>query len=616
MNLIKKFKDANLRNKILSTYTVFFALIIIVFFAFYIQNVKNTQNYTINYMNQINSQMNLNVDTILANMERLNYLQFYDDQSRLILKKDGKLETYQKRMENELYMRNTLNHLFRMNEFVARGTLISRHGDVYTNISTDIDRYVQKIKELDNKKDWSQKDNVYYTNVYETFINQQRYQIMTLIRKLYYYDSDLPLATLAVDLDYQKICSIFDNYYAQNSMSSFAVLNHNALIYSSPESHLHFEESFSEKERERFLQMIEEKIAERGGEYCEFEIEGVKYIVTAQRNSKTGWMILQYIPLSELRDADNQNMKQMLFMLIVIGIGTVFLSIFLSRHISRPLEILDSTLKKPIREKVELLSLPEDLSDDEVGRLMRNYNAMAQRINDNIEKNYVYELNQRRTQLKMLQFQINPHFLYNTLNAISSIAEISDVPQIVSISDSLSKMLRYNIKGRDIVKLEEELEQSRRYLLIQSMRFPEKFETLFQISPEASNCKILKFLLQPILENVISHGFSNIKKNGKVEISASLEQNFLKISVWDNGKGISSSQLETLNQRISTLDSSGLTEIKMDDEDTSIGLYNVAARIKNYYGTDCELLIESEEGKYTEVILRLKAEKWSGSEKQ
>lgn len=567
-------------------------------------------------MNQINSQMNLNVDTILANMERLNYLQFYDDQSRLILKKDGKLETYQKRMENELYMRNTLNHLFRMNEFVARGTLISRHGDVYTNISTDIDRYVQKIKELDNKKDWSQKDNVYYTNVYETFINQQRYQIMTLICKLYYYDSDLPLATLAVDLDYQKICSIFDNYYAQNSMSSFAVLNHNALIYSSPESHLHFEESFSEKERERFLQMIEEKIAERGGDYCEFEIEGVKYIVTAQRNSKTGWMILQYIPLSELRDADNQNMKQMLFMLIVIGIGTVFLSIFLSRHISRPLEILDSTLKKPIREKVELLSLPEDLSDDEVGRLMRNYNAMAQRINDNIEKNYVYELNQRRTQLKMLQFQINPHFLYNTLNAISSIAEISDVPQIVSISDSLSKMLRYNIKGRDIVKLEEELEQSRRYLLIQSMRFPEKFETLFRISPEASNCKILKFLLQPILENVISHGFSNIKKNGKVEISASLEQNFLRISVWDNGKGISASQLETLNQRISTLDSSGLTEIKMDDEDTSIGLYNVAARIKNYYGTDCELLIESEEGKYTEVILRLKAEKWSGGEKQ
>lgn len=607
MKLLTKLKNSSLRNKILSTYIIFLVLIVVILLILYIQSVSSTQDYTISYINQINSQMNQNVDTILISMERLNYLQFFDDETRLILKKKSSSLTPQERMENELYMKNTLNHLFRMNEFIVRGSLLSRHGDVYSNISTDMSWYVSYIQSLDEEIDWSHKNNVYYTGIYDTTVNRQTYQVITLVRKLYYYDSDIPLATLAIDFDYKKIQKIFDNYYAQNSMSSIAVFNNELPIYTSPNSRLDFEGELVGEERESLLKQISDEIIEKKADFAEIEVGGKQYLFTAQRNRKTGWVIVQYMLMSELRASAVQGIQRVLIMLICVWVGVVVLSFFISRQISKPLEMLDSTLQKTGKGKVELMPLPEDLSDDEVGRLMRNYNTMAERINDNIEKTYIYELNQRRTQLKMLQFQINPHFMYNTLNTISAIAEISNVPEIVSVSDSLSRMLRYNIKGSDIVRIKDEIEHIENYLKIQSVRFPEKFQVELEISPELSCCYMLKFLLQPVLENVISHGFAERKKDGQIRIQAVLEGEEIVITVWDNGAGIALEKLERLNHLLSAPESGALSEIELDDGDTSIGLANVAARIKNYYGSGYGLLLESEEGVYTRAILRLKA---------
>ena len=126
---------------------------------------------------------------------------------------------------------------------------------------------------------------------------------------------------------------------------------------------------------------------------------------------------------------------------------------------------------------------------------------MGKRINDSIEKIYIYQINQKQTELKMLQFQINPHFLYNTLNTISSIASLSDIEEIAKISDNLSSMFQYNIKGDDIVPVKRELQHVKNYLEIQAIRFPDKYRFSYEISPEIEQEKMLKFLLQPLVEN-------------------------------------------------------------------------------------------------------------------
>ena len=111
----------------------------------------------------------------------------------------------------------------------------------------------------------------------------------------------------------------------------------------------------------------------------------------------------------------------------------------------------------------------------------------------------------------MLRYQINPHFMYNTLNTISALAEIEGVPGIVQMAGSLSKILYYNVKGKDVVLLRDEIEYMRNYLQIQDIRFPGRFHTKIEVPADVGNCYMLKFLIQPILENSISHGLSVLK---------------------------------------------------------------------------------------------------------
>ena len=139
---------------------------------------------------------------------------------------------------------------------------------------------------------------------------------------------------------------------------------------------------------------------------------------------------------------------------------------------------------------------------EEIQQMIESYNAMAKRINDNIIKDYIYKLNQKQAELKMLQFQINPHFLYNALNTISSIAQLQDVDYIPEIASGLSDMFRYNIDGREIVSIREEITQTENYMCIQKIRFPERFSVEISVEEELFDCKVLKFILQPIVTNM------------------------------------------------------------------------------------------------------------------
>ena len=204
----------------------------------------------------------------------------------------------------------------------------------------------------------------------------------------------------------------------------------------------------------------------------------------------------------------------------------------------------------------------------------------------------------------MLQFQINPHFLYNALNTISSIAILENVEYIPEIANSLSDMFRYNIKGSNIVTVGEELVQLRNYMNIQNIRFPDRFQIEIDIPEEIRACSIIKFVLQPVVENSIHHGFVKKRKKDRLRISAERENGVLTLIVEDDGVGIEPDQVREMNERFARED----TVTELEEDAKSIGLANVNARLRNYYGAGGGIRVESRVGEYTKIILKLRAE--------
>ena len=276
----------------------------------------------------------------------------------------------------------------------------------------------------------------------------------------------------------------------------------------------------------------------------------------------------------------------------------------LAKNVSRPVKELSQFMGRvadvPEEEKeIALFSKKDTESTEEILQMIDSYNAMAKRINDNIIKDYIYKLNQKQAELKMLQFQINPHFLYNALNTISSIAQLQDVEYIPEIASGLSDMFRYNIDGREIVTLREEITQTENYMGIQKIRFPERFLVEICVDEDLMDCKVLKFILQPIVENSYKYGFAEKRKKNVLCIRGYREkEDEIIIIIEDNGAGIEAEKVSKINE--------ALAGDKGFEASAGIGLRNVNARIKNYFGEVCGIWLESDCGKFTRVYLKIR----------
>lgn len=588
-----------LQHKILLGYLALLALVLLTNLLFYRRTLDETVRFNVSYMNQINSQLNLNIDVITSGIDRLNYMQYFDGQMRQILLSDARKKSASQKFTEDLYMQNALNHAFRMNPFFVRGTIINENGDIYCSVSSDIKEYVKYVDRT-MREIPGEGNQAYYTNVHETVIRQKTYRVITILQKLYYYGA--PLGVLSVDLNYDELTELFDQTYRQDNASAFFVVNKGRVIYQSPNAYVDLESLAHGAEYQRLLSDLEE-VAASPEPTRTLSIGTTPCVISAQANKGTKWITVQYIPVSALYKTGFRGMSNLFVLMVIVFFFAVGLSIFLSKQTTKPLGYLIANMRSSKEGRVEQIAVPESIAGNEFGELMRNYNLMAQRINDNITATYVQELSRRRTQLKMLRYQINPHFMYNTLNTISALAEIEGVDDIVQISGSLSKILRYNVKGRDLVRLEDEIEYVHNYLQIQNIRFPGRYRIHIEISDAARACSMLKFLIQPILENAISHGLSDVRKGGQIEILADVQQDELVISVFDNGAGMSEDQLAEWNSRLS-----GEEELDPPEEgDDSIGLMNVNARIRGYYGSRYGLRIMSEEHVFTRVMLILGA---------
>lgn len=324
--------------------------------------------------------------------------------------------------------------------------------------------------------------------------------------------------------------------------------------------------------------------------------EGKSSITAVFQKSKvTGWYMIQKLSNTEI-SAQKKVIGRVIFM-TVLGIFIMALLIFyaLNYYINRPIKRL---IWKIDRISEGDFSPQKDLeTDDELGRIGVGINNMSESIREFMNKSVQDEKNKRELELKVLQTQVNPHFLYNTLNSIKWMAMIQKASGIGEMATALSHLLRNMAKGiSNEIALQEELELVQDYVIIQQFRYGESFRVEYHIPEALFACKIIKFTLQPLIENAIFHGLEPKAGAGLIEVSAREEAENIIITIKDNGIGMEPSQIENIF----------FGKVQENKESLNgLGVCNVNERIKLVYGERYGITITSEPGEYTRVELLL-----------
>lgn len=303
---------------------------------------------------------------------------------------------------------------------------------------------------------------------------------------------------------------------------------------------------------------------------------------------------------------------------VLSGIFSVFACLFLSWYFSRLIYQPIQRMQRAIGEiKQGNYGVHIEVNgDDELGQLSESFNAMSKHLIENTERLIQRERELSDSNVKMMQAQLNPHFLYNTLDTMKWMAKENEMPELVSMASNLAQILRMSISAKPIIRLSEEVALVEAYAEIQKIRFEDKFELIVDIPPELENCMLPKLTLQPIVENAIIHGLAE-QEAGMVLVQASVvkladgpqktgwhgdnpapEGEALQILVQDDGVGMTAAEVERLNE-------TGQTAKERTAEHESIGYNNVEAIIRLHYGEPYGLYTESEKGVGTSVYLTL-----------
>lgn len=300
-------------------------------------------------------------------------------------------------------------------------------------------------------------------------------------------------------------------------------------------------------------------------------------------------------------DVDNAiRMSSIIFILILFG--AYFISRKIMQRITEPIEELCAVTRKAAGGDFTVRA-PEK-REGEIAVLNDSFNQMIEKIGQLVEDIRVEQLNLRATELKLLQAQINPHFLYNTLDTIIWLAEAGRKEEVVMMVTTLSDFFRTTLsKGRDYISVKEEEAHIRSYLQIQQFRYRDILEYTIEIPEELYDYPILKLTLQPLVENALYHGIKNKRGLGHIRVTGCKDGKVLRFTVQDNGRGMTAEELTKVRKGLES-------EEKADAADPSgFGLQNVAQRMRLNYGPEYGITIKSTFGEGTEMTVTIPAVK-------
>ncbi|MFD0693746.1 sensor histidine kinase [Paenibacillus sp. GCM10027628] len=311
------------------------------------------------------------------------------------------------------------------------------------------------------------------------------------------------------------------------------------------------------------------------------------------RTTNFGWKI---VGVTDSEDLSGNKREMQLTSAMWGGISLIIalaISILLSVTLTKPIKQLEVHMKQVEKGNFDIRVDVE--GTNEISKLSRTFNLMIGKIKELMNQTVQDQEVKRISELKALQAQIQPHFLYNTLDSIIWMAEMDKVKEVVTMTSALSKLLRSSIsKGEELIPISVELEHIQNYLTIQNIRYRNKFTYAIEVEPAILTCSILKIILQPLVENAIYHGMKHLPERGHIRITGRKTEGLIELKVMDNGVGMSEEQLKHLMHKAGQADSG-----------KGFGLHNVNHRIQLYFGEGYGLQFESELEEGTTVTVRI-----------
>ena len=525
-------------------------------------------------------QINRSVDSYLRTIMKLSDSLYYD----VIKNADLNTESVNSRI-TLLYDNNK--------DSIANIALLSKDGELLeavpaARLKTDLD--VTEEQWFGNTLERT--DNLHFTTPHVQYIfdnNENQYRwVITLTRAVEItHGTSTEQGILLIDIRYSSLQQILENITLGNQGYLYMISSSGELIYHPN------------------MQMIEtgqmsENIAvaadyrdgsyreKYGGEWREVSVKSVGY---------TGWKLLSVTPEKGL---PLNNLKMRLFAVFVVAaflLVLVLTNTFISYRITTPIQKLEKSVNA-----IEAGDLDTEVymgGSYEIRHLGRSIGDMAKRIKTLMEDIVAEHESKRKSEFDTLQSQINPHFLYNTLDIIVWMIENEQKQEAVRIVTALARFFRISLsKGRSIITVRDELEHVRNYLMIQQMRFKNKFVYHIDAGEEVMDLVSLKLILQPLVENAIYHGMEFMDGDGEICVKVYREAEDLWFRISDNGLGMTQKQVESLlDEKIHVSSRRG----------SGIGVKNVNERIRLYFGADYGLTIQSEPDEGTTISIRLPA---------
>lgn len=327
------------------------------------------------------------------------------------------------------------------------------------------------------------------------------------------------------------------------------------------------------------------------------EISGKKWLCISCLDDRFGMQLVSFCPMQQIDTQISFILKSSLLLGMVTWLLAALATFVIVRLTTAPLTAFSRRMKEVGNGNFS--PIEENGGSRELLALSRSFNEMVSHIDELINQNYVSEINEKTARLAALEAQLNPHFLYNTLQAIGTEALLNDQPQINRMLASLAANLRYSIKSGDPVRLKDEIVYVNNYIMLQKMRFEERLHVQIEISDEYDNFLIPKISIQTLVENSILHGFGDTTESISIRIHASRKNELLQIQVKDDGCGIDEAHLQELKSEFQNYLTPGHIG--------KIGLANLYSRLQILYQGKASLEIESSPHHGTAVTLLLPA---------
>lgn len=418
-------------------------------------------------------------------------------------------------------------------------------------------------------------------------------KVVTYINEIMDVDTNKSIGYIMLEMNVSSFSKNLKDV-AHDTLSELIIIDDNKTVIYHTKS-----EYISSQFRTDYVSRIME---EKTGNFIETTDEQQK-LIAFDTSSKTGWTVISIVPTDVLFSKIYSFEIVLIYTFLLCLLFAVIIALLMSKTLTEPISRLQSTMKQA--ETGDFSVAMEITSNDEIGQLGRSFNNMLEKVNSLIKRVYQTEIARKEAQLNALQAQINPHFLYNTLQIMDIMAEDKEAYEISKACQALSKIFRYSIqRGRETVTLREELQHVKNYILIQNLRLGDKLVVIYDVAESTLDLEIIKLIIQPLVENSIVHGIESSDKKCVIKISVRLQEDNLIITVEDTGVGMDEEELFDIKESLSE-----------EREDTSkkqggIALKNVNSRIKLYYSDRYGLSIQSKKSRGTKITIVLPAKEY------